>query len=165
MKLFILDCETTGLDPSKHEIIEIGAVNVATGETFEVKVHPVRIKDADPKALLVNGYDKAQWRDEAFLPFHALTMLTEFVGEGATLMSYNISFDKAFLEAAYREAQLPYPFHYAPLCLMTMAYVRGDWVVVPSLKKACWYFEVPEEPSVHRALVGALTAFELYKKL
>ncbi len=166
MKLIIVDVETTGLDPSQHEIIEIGAVNVDTQETFEVKVHPLRFTDADPVALKLNGFDRKTWMNEAFLLKNGLKMFSEFVGDtGATLMAYNISFDKNFLEAAYRACKLPFPFHYAPLDLMTMAWCKGKSNSVPSLKTACFDYKVPPEPEIHGALNGALTAFEVYKKL
>jgi len=167
MNLIILDTETTGLNPFKHELVEIGAVRMSDGETFEVKVHPMDIKNADPKALEINGYNKKEWIDDGYLLENGLKLLTEFVGKnGSTLMTYNISFDKAFLEKAYRECDLPYPFHYAPLDLMTWVWSKVEMGGrVPSLKDACLLYGIDPEPSVHRALQGALTAFEVYKKL
>ena len=50
----ILDTETTGLDPTKHEIIEI-AVKSPLG-TFHSLVKPQRLDLAEPKALELNGY-------------------------------------------------------------------------------------------------------------
>jgi len=165
MNLIIVDTETTGLDPSKHELIEIAAIRVSTGETFEVKVHPLRFTNADPEALKVNGFNRKEWMDDAFLLKHGLKMLTDFVGESPTLMSYNISFDKAFLEAAYRDCKLSYPFHYAPLDLMSLAWHKKGGGNVPSLRKACLLFGIEPEGSVHRALAGAEKAYEVYKKV
>ena len=100
MNLFILDLETTGRDPQKHEILEIGCINTSNGETFEVKVRPLHIKDAEPEALVVNGYNEKDWEDSFLLP-HALMLLSEFVGKDVPrMMAYNVSFDRAFLEKA-----------------------------------------------------------------
>ena len=170
MNLFIVDLETTGLDPSVHEIIEIGCVNVTTGETFEVKVRPLHIKDAQPEALKVNGYNEADW-EEAFLLPNALKLLTQFLYAGDDvapryMMAYNVSFDRAFLEKAYRDCNMVYPFHYNHLDLLTMVWDR-HWnrLEVTSLKNTCKALSIPPEPEVHRALGGAQAAFEVYKKL
>lgn len=64
-----VDTETTGLDPNKHEIIEIAILreSVLPGgggaivESWSTKIAPTRIEDAEPKALEVNGYDKERW--------------------------------------------------------------------------------------------------------
>jgi len=34
-----------------------------------------------------------------------------------------------------------------------------------SLKTACEIFNIPPEPEVHRAINGAMTAYQLFKKL
>lgn len=167
--MIILDLETSGLDSETHEIIEIAAVNAETGEEFEVKVHPLHLDRADPKALEVNGYRKEDW-DEAFLLPNALKLLSEFVGGGevsspqATMvMAYNVSFDRSFLERAYRMCSLPYPFHYHHLDLMTL--VWAEMKTTLSLKSACLANGIPPEADVHRALGGARSAYQLYKKI
>lgn len=168
MKIAIIDLETTGLLPDKHEIIEIGCALFDLGsasdpDTFEVKIHPMRIKDADPTALRINGYNKEEWA-EAFTLRNALLLLNEFIGE-AYFMSYNATFDWPFLVKAYQETGLRDPFHYYRLDILTLA-----WAALPpgaflSLKKVCEHFEIPPEPQVHRALNGALAAHKVFRKL
>ena len=68
MDLCFVDVETTGLDPVRHELIELAAVRVDrhTLEPLDhvsVKVRPERLADADPKALEVN--------EECRLPYDA----------------------------------------------------------------------------------------------
>jgi DNA polymerase-3 subunit epsilon len=63
-----IDLETTGLDPVKHEILQIGIVRVdartlTIHSQIELKVIPVRIIDAEAKALEVNGYREELWID------------------------------------------------------------------------------------------------------
>lgn len=162
--MIIIDLETTGLDPFKHEIIEIGAIDVDTGETFEVKVHPIRIKEAEPEAMRVNGFDAEEWANEAFMLTNALYLLNQFVGNGRpAVMGYNVSFDRAFLERAYVESHMKYPFHYLHLDLMTLAWYRFRKTL--SLKNVCEALDIEPEANVHRALAGAKCAYEVYKKL
>lgn len=164
MNLIIIDLETTGLYPQTHEIIEIGAVRVSSGETFEVKVQPHNIEDADPVALHINGYDKEKWRDASTLPA-ALKLLSDFVGKDAYLMAYNVSFDRSFLEKAYKDCNLPYPFHYHHLDLLTLAWEHLPLGSPLSLKYVASALGVPPEPEIHRALAGAQCAYEVLKKL
>lgn len=164
MNLIIIDCETTGLDPQKHEIIEIGAIRVSTSETFEVKIYPLRIKEADPIALRINGYDKEGWK-EAYMPSNALKLLSEFAGKDAYMMAYNVSFDRAFLEKAYKDYNLPYPFHYHHLDLLTLAWEHLPPGSPLSLKNVAGAFGVPSELPIHRALGGAQCAYQVLKKI
>jgi DNA polymerase III epsilon subunit-like protein len=83
-----LDVETTGLDPVRHEVIEV-AILVETdrsrppsevfnhlrhvgarldyrrGGLVEVtcKIHPEHLENADPEALKINGYASSLWKD------------------------------------------------------------------------------------------------------
>ena len=164
--ILIVDIETTGLLPEKHEIIEIGAVNASTGETFEVKVYPLHIKEAQPEALKVNGYNKKDWEDAFLLP-NALKLFSQFIGDNRPMMvAYNISFDRAFLEKAYKDCGMVYPFHYHHLDLLTLAWDR-HWnrTACTSLKNLCTALNIPPEPPIHRAGTGAQKAFEVYKTL
>lgn len=59
--LAFLDIECTGLDKTKHEIIEIGVLvyNPLKDEIeqeWEVKIAPKHIETADNKAIKINGY-------------------------------------------------------------------------------------------------------------
>ena len=165
MNIVIIDLETTGLDPAKHEILEIGAVKVDTGETFECKVHPLHIKEADPKALEINGYKKEDW-EEAFLLPNALKLLNEFLGKDTVyLMTYNITFDWGFLREAYESTGIKAPFHYHKLDLLTLAWSKLPPGSSLSLKNVSSILGLDPEPPVHRALNGAMKAKEVYEKL
>lgn len=163
--LIIIDLETTGLNPERHEIIEIGAVKPHTGEVFEVKVHPMRIKDAEQKALEINGYKKEEW-EEAFLLPNALKLLSIFVGNTRPyMMAYNVSFDRSFLEKAYKDCNLAYPFHYHHLDLLTLAWAKLPAGSSLSLKNAALSLGLTPEESIHRALGGARCANSLLASL
>ncbi|MCU0677610.1 MAG: 3'-5' exonuclease [Myxococcota bacterium] len=103
LDLVFLDVETTGLDPQKHEILEVAAIRVTHDlsrilDKFCTKVRPTRLHDADPAALEVNGYSDAEWADAIDLD-EALTVLWPIL-EGAVPAGHNVGFDLRFLEAA-----------------------------------------------------------------
>lgn len=160
--IIFLDLETSGLDSSKHEILSIGAVK-EDGTTFEVKVHPMNIKDADPVALQINGYNRKDW-EEAFLLPNALRLLSEFA-KGENMMAYNVSFDRSFLEKAYKDCNMVYPFHYHHYDMLSIAWFTLPGLPSYSLKNVCKHLGIDPEPAIHDALTGAQKAFEVYKKL
>lgn len=171
MKIALTDLETTGLSNKKHEIIEIGCV-VFDSETFEIsdsfniKVKPMRIKDAEPKALEINGYDPDEWKDAIGLK-EALSDYAKRTS-GTTFMAHNVSFDWGFLEEASFKTRVFYEFSdHRRLDLLSMAYAKipKNKVQGYSLKTICAYLGIAPEPAVHRALNGAMKEWEVYKKL
>lgn len=162
--LIIIDVETSGLNPDIHEILGIGAVKVATGESFGVKVVPEHIVDADPVALTVNGYTPEGWALAVPLAL-ALSDLDNFMGYEPTMLAHNVSFDRAFLERAYRSRLLIYPFGYHHLDILTLAWNHLPFGAGLSLKKVCEALDITPEPEIHDAETGAQKAFEVYRKL
>ena len=67
-----LDLEMTGLEGHRHEIVEIGLVKASQPdlkiiETWEIKVRPEKLSEADPIALKISGYDKEKWKEAVSL--------------------------------------------------------------------------------------------------
>lgn len=171
MKIALTDIETTGLSPLNHEIIEIGCV-IFDNETFEIhgkfnfKIKPTNIKDADPKALEVNGYDEKDWEDAMTL-FQVLNFYAEAT-EGCTFMAHNAMFDWSFLEVAAAREIVKFKFkshHKIDTVSIAWCKIPHNKIFSWSLKTLCSYFGIPPEPAVHRALNGAMSAYSVYKKL
>lgn len=171
MKLIsLVDLETTGLDPRTCEIIEM-AVIVFDKDTFEIdatyetKVIPRHIETADPKALLINGYRKEDWKDAISL-YDAMAHLT-LVTAGTQLLAQNVTFDWSFLLEAALKSGMPLTFTRPNLDLPSIAWAKipHEKVQSWSLRTLCAYLHVRPEDKVHRAMGGASSAFNVYRKL
>ena len=99
-----LDTETTGLDPERHEVISIGCVE--TNQALEVVgkrellVQPIRIEDADPRALEINGYDPARWGAHGTPKTLALAKVWYLLHD-CVIAGHNVEFDRRFLAAEF----------------------------------------------------------------
>lgn len=167
------DLETTGDVFSIHEIIEIGLV-VFDQKTFEIldtlniKVKPDHVESAVPAALVHNGYKEENWTDSVSLE-KALTKYKEKT-ENCIFCSYNVSFDWGFISEAFKKTGIPNHMstkeNHDRLDVLTLAWQKGlKNSPSLSLKSACEMFGITPEPEPHSALNGAMTAYELWKKL
>ncbi|PXW94704.1 DNA polymerase-3 subunit epsilon [Sphaerotilus hippei] len=98
-----LDCETTGLDVQRDEIIAIGAVRIAgcrvlTSERLELLVRPSRGVSAD--SVRVHGLRELDIAD-GLAPEDALRRLLAFIGS-RPLVGYYLEFDVAMLNRLAR---------------------------------------------------------------
>ncbi|MBX7496790.1 3'-5' exonuclease [Qipengyuania sp. 6B39] len=100
-RFVVFDLETTGLDPEKHEIIEIGAIKVERDAsehlTFATLVVPQgRISS---RITELTGINRAMVNADGLPLGEALSAFREFV-EDLPLVAYNADFDVAFLKSA-----------------------------------------------------------------
>ncbi len=70
--LVFFDLVTTGLNPLRHEIIEIAAIaarppHFRSFAEFKIKTLPQHIETADPEALEINQYSKKSWAQATVL--------------------------------------------------------------------------------------------------
>lgn len=178
--MIVLDVECSGTEPTKHSIVSIGALDIANPTNrfyMECRVWDgAHIMDG---ALAVNGFTKEQIMDpkkpsEADLT-HAFRTWSESVEE-RTFAGQNVSFDRDFLkEAASRAGHTDWPFAHRTLDTHTMAYMhmveRGLQPPVRlrrsalNLDAVLNYCGIPEEPSPHNALTGALCHAEVISRL
>lgn len=169
--LIITDTETTGLSAFQHEMIELGALRVMVQpssiiitDTFESKIKPRRIKDASPKALEINGYTKEAWVDAPDIK-DAMAEFDNF-SNGGVFAAYNVTFDWAFVNAAFGYCQIKPKMDYHRLDIMTLSWLTGITqshmgMKGVSLKNTCDALGIPPEPDVHRALEGAKAAYRV----
>lgn len=172
--LAFIDVETTGFDPDKHELIEIGMVLVRqkeNGTQFEVieevelKIQPERLEDADPTALRVNGYDESAWLFAMSLE-DAMKAFAEKT-QGAIFVAHNLVFDFNFIDHAFRKTGVENKMHYAKLDTITLAFAKlhkNEDITKFSLHALTQHYGIENERA-HSALPDARATFELYKKL
>lgn len=170
MKIAITDVETSGMDPVKNEIVEIGLV-VFDDQTFEildtmdVKVKPEHPENFDAIAKQINGYNENDWKDA--LPLSEAIKVFVQKTEGCMFCAHNMTFDFGFIEQAFKKNGLQNKFDKHQIDIFTLAWAKIPHDKMPkwSLKTICQYLEIPPEPAVHRGINGAMTEYEVYKKL
>lgn len=121
----VFDLETTGLDASQHEIIEIAAIRFKKGrtahETLQALVKP---KGAVPlKITALTGITQGMVDRDGDPIRDALEEFRSFFGD-LRLVSFNTEFDMAFLQAAAKNNGLP-PFRNPTSCALKLA--RQAW--------------------------------------
>ena len=168
--LAFIDLETTGLDPERHEILEIGVIRVDARtltelDATDVRVHPTRLQDADPEALRLNGYSARRWENATNLA-EALDWVAPLL-VGATLAGHNVGFDRAFLEVAWRATGGPPPdldHHLLDTASLAWPLLTEGLVDSLSLAAVCRALGVGLcDP--HRALSDAERSLEIARRL
>lgn len=123
--LAFIDTETTGLDPDKHELVEIAIiVQSPWGRLthYHTRIKPENIEAAHPKALEINGYaaNPDAWKHAPLMSEVGILITSTL--KNTVLVGHNVGFDIAMLKAHLRrsgcEARLPY--HH--IDTMTLAY-------------------------------------------
>lgn len=167
--LAFIDIETTGLDVTKHEIIEIGVVvttpELKIIEKFELKIKPEQIEQADPVALKINHYDPKNWKDALGLK-EAMKIFSKKVKD-CIMVGQNVSFDWSFLGYAFTKTKLKNSMHYHRLDTISIAWAKlhkEPKVTHFSLREMCEHFDIKNKLA-HSALSDADATYELYKKL
>jgi DNA polymerase III epsilon subunit family exonuclease len=127
----VFDLETTGLDPTKHEIIEIGAIKVNKNsnhhEGFQYLIKPK--KKISSKITGINGITNEMVQSEGRELSEVLPEFMEFIGNHH-LIAYNASFDMGFIQAAANHHGIA--IHNPHSCALKMA--RRAWPNLPSYK-------------------------------
>lgn len=155
-----LDLETTGVNPKRDKIIEIGAVKVVCGkveDTFSSFVNPGR--RLEERITELTGI-----RDEMLIPApQQEKIIPEILAftEGYVLLGHNILFDYSFLKKAAVNQSLT--FERKGIDTLKIARKRLPQLESRRLEFLCEYFQISHE--AHRALADAKAANELYRKL
>ena len=173
--LAFIDVETTGFDPQKHEVIEIGCVVVKQlndiGTEFQVvkelelKIKPERLEDADPGALRVNGYNDADWLFAHTLQ-EAMTAFAEATKD-AVFVAHNLAVDYSFIQEAFKKTGIENKMFFQKMDTISIAFAKlhkDPTVERFSLQKLTEYFGIVNQRA-HTALADARATFEVYEKM
>lgn len=133
MRAIFLDSETTGLDPSKHKIIEIAFKIVDIKNGSLLKSYQTIIKQPwdewekrDPSSILINGFTwemLLQGREPSDVGQEIIRIFQEFEIERgkAVFICQNPAFDRGFfaqLVEVYTQEKLNWPYHWLDLASM-----------------------------------------------
>jgi len=159
-----VDVETTGLDDSFHEIVEIAIIQ-QDGTEWSTKIKPEDIGSADPAALAINGYSEEKWETAPSMENVAPIIRAKLMGR--IPVAHNAAFDKGFIMRALAAEDLDIRgvgYHW--IDTVTLAY----HLLVPqgldrlSLKSVCNRLGVSNE-GAHTALADALRCKKVYEAL
>lgn len=121
----VIDLETTGLDPTKHEIIEIAAIRYRRGQerhqTLQALIKPRQTVPA--KITELTGITQEMVETQGEELGKALRELTVFLGE-SRVVSFNAEFDIGFIQVALAQHSLP-PMTNSVSCALKMS--RRAW--------------------------------------
>lgn len=155
-----IDLETTGLNPKRDRIIEIGAIRVEQGEItgeFSTFVNPGRRLEEriiELTGIREEDLEGAPELDEVF------PELLEFMGD-LPLLGHRILFDYSFLKKAAVDRKLKFERS----AVDTLQIARKYLPELPhrNLEYLCRYYEIPHH--AHRALEDAKATDQLFRKL
>jgi oligoribonuclease (3'-5' exoribonuclease) len=166
-----LDCEFGGLDPEQHDITEIAVVvtdyRLAELASKEWKVR-ARAERITAEAAAISGYDPEVWKDAVPLR-QALREMAALLPARRTVVpaGQNVRMDVQFLERAYRNCDLPYPFDYHVIDLATLFYVwslvSGEQVAALSLRQAATQAHLVKGNVPHRAMADTRLTLETFR--
>lgn len=169
--LLFLDVETTGLDPSTHEVIEIAAMRTSPNALvirgqYTAKIKPLKIELAEPKALQINGYTPSEWSDEKCTSLETVVSEISKLGNDCVLVGHNVSFDESFVVPMFKKLEQRVPWSYHKVDTVTLAwplYVTTDLEGL-SLAKISSYLGADAKPT-HRAAADVAACREVYVRL
>ncbi len=166
-----LDCEFGGLDPELHDITEVAVVvtdyrlaELASNE-WKIRVRPERIT---AEGASIGGYTSEAWKNAPPIR-QVLTELVELLPAGKTIVpaGQNVRMDVQFLERAFRNCAIPYPFDYHVIDLATLFYawslVAGETVAALSLRQAAVTAGLIEGSVPHRAMADTRLTLEAFR--
>jgi DNA polymerase III subunit epsilon len=181
-RLAFVDIETSGLDPFKQEVLEVGIVLAEQTEDdedlfgrhtlkkvgeHEIKLKPEHIETAEPKALEICRYHSRDWTS-AVSQMEGLSKAADIL-RNSIFVAQNMSFDWTFLAYAahVHGVDLDRAVHYHKLDLASMAFGKhyhDDNLFKFTLREMAEHFGVRNE-NAHTALSDARVAFEIAQKL
>jgi DNA polymerase III epsilon subunit-like protein len=166
-----LDCEFGGLDPERHDITEVAVIvtddRLAELASAEWKV-AARADRISAEAAQISGYDAAKWSGAPHVR-QVLNELAAILPAGKTVVpaGQNVRMDVVFLERAYKNCSIPWPFDYHVIDLATLFYawslVAGEPVPALSLRQAAATAGLIDGAVPHRAMADARLTLDTFR--
>lgn len=177
--MIVLDIETTGLDPRRHSIIEVGAIEFNNpANYFNEKCQIWPGAEIDLSALEINGFTLKEIKDQKISTQEEL--LSNFKNwtdsiEDKTIAGHNVDFDINFLIESYKRCGQNFNFGKRKVDQHSIVYAHFlKRHLIPPVKDGISdlnsdiimkYAGLPPEPKPHRALNGARYETEAISRL
>lgn len=170
-----VDVETTGLDPTKSDPIEIAVVTVDAKTLEEIRRWDMKMFPGsglrDPEALAVNGYTDDEWKDSynaghcAWSHQVLRAAVVTHIGS-STVAGHNPWFDVGFIKKHCPSDLMfdPAGHHLIDTCSMAFPLLIAGKIESLSLDSLCAYFDI-KRPKIHRALPDALAELQVCREL
>ncbi len=180
--MLIVDCEMTGLEPTEHSIVSVGAIDFEnpSRQMYE-ECRAWEGAKIEEEALAVNGFTREEVTDktkqtEADL-VHKFIAFAEGMPD-TTIAGQNVFTDLYFLkEAAVRAKHTDWRFAHRIIDIHTLVFEhmikRGVTPPIDPAKRhsalnldaALNYCGIPDEPEPHNALTGAKCNAEVISRI
>ena len=174
MIITVIDTETTGLDRSKHEIIEIAMISYLIsreGERFMLKklnrkIKPRHIETASKMALSINHYSKEVWRNSVDIS-EVLPEIKKIIDESEILLGQNLIFDLRYISDAFKDNGCEVPDYPAYTDTKALADVlrRQGKIKRSSMDYLCEHYDIKFSGRAHSALVDCERTMKVWDRL
>jgi DNA polymerase III epsilon subunit-like protein len=177
--MIILDIETTGIDPRRHSIIEVGAIDFDSPlNFFNERCSVWERAEIDFKALEINGSSLSEIHDKSI--FTQKELITKFIAwmngiEDKTIAGQNVDFDIDFLNESSKRCGLNFSVGKRKVDQHSIVYAHLlKRNIKPPVKEGfsnvnsdfiMKYAGIPSEPKPHRAINGARYEAEALSRL
>lgn len=180
--MIALDIESSGLNPETASILSIGAIDLddPTNQFYE-ECQVWEGAQIDDDALRVNGFSRDEIVGQGSAKQTEAGLVISFVAwatdrlKNRTLIAQNVTFDRMFIEAACKRAGIECPFAHRTIDVHSVVWthmkLHGQEPPVKNFRSdinlttALAYVGLPEEPTPHNALTGALCHAEIVARI
>ena len=155
-----IDLETTGLNPKRDRIIEIGAVKVRNGkavETFQQLIDPKQ--ELEERVEILTGISSKELEGQPTIQ-EIVPKLIEFLGEDV-LLGHRVLFDYSFLKRTFTNEKIPFERKGIDTLKLARQFVTD--CESKKLESLCKHYGIKHQ--AHRALGDAMATVELYQIL
>lgn len=179
--MIIVDVETTGIDPRKHSIISIGAIDFDNPTNrFEIECSAFAGAECEDEALAITGHTKESIFDASKpAEAEAITKFIEWMKQAKdhTVAGQNCYFDLEFLFAAAHRAHLDISLPKRIVDLHSVVWLHMIKAgITPAIDPAhkrsninsdaiCDYVGLPKESGPHIGIAGAMWEAESFSRL
>ncbi len=98
--VLIYDCETTGVDPEKDQVIEVAGLLWSVHHESTISGFSFVLQAEENPAVAINGIPSALLREHGTPPVDAWKRVDAWMGRADLVIAHNAGFDRAFQERA-----------------------------------------------------------------